>query len=66
MSFSRKSSFETIFEKGDPLQFIANPDDTREQLDLKGLSDSARKSFATLRQWQQAMAWCVYLILLFC
>jgi len=55
MSISHKSSFETIVEKGrDPLQFLANPEHTREQLDLKGLSDSARKSFATLKLWQQA------------
>ena len=63
MSISHKSSFETIVtvEKGrDPLQFLANPEHTREQLDLKGLSDSARKSFATLKLWQQATGWCVF------
>ncbi|KIM84699.1 hypothetical protein PILCRDRAFT_393627 [Piloderma croceum F 1598] len=57
MSLSRNSSFETIVvnEKGrDPLQFIANPDSTSEQIDLKGLSESARKSFATLRLWHHA------------
>jgi len=55
MSISRKSSFETIVEKGrDPLQFLANPEHIRDELDLKGLSDSARKSFATLKLWQQA------------
>jgi hypothetical protein len=66
MSISRKSSFETIVEKGrDPLQFLANPEHIRDELDLKGLSDSARKSFATLKLWQQATGWCVfYLVLL--
>jgi len=57
MSLSRNSSFENIVvnEKDcDPLQFIANPSSTCEQLDLKGLAESARKSIATLRLWQQA------------
>jgi hypothetical protein len=66
MSLSRNSSFETIVvnEKGrDPLQFIANPDSTSEQVDLKGLSESARKSFATLRLWQQATGWYVFRLL---
>lgn len=53
---SHKSSLETIVEKGhDPLQFLRNPEHFREQIDLKGLFDSARKSFATLKLWPQAI-----------
>jgi len=55
MSVSRKSSFDTIVEKGrDPLQFLASPEHFREQLNLKGLSESAGKSFDTLKRWQRA------------
>lgn len=57
MSISRKSSFETIVEKGrDPLQFLSSPEQFREQLNLKGLSESAGKSFETLKRWQRASA----------
>jgi hypothetical protein len=64
MTISPNSSLETIVEKGrrrDPLQVIANPEQCREQLNLKGLSNSASKSFATLKLWQQATGWCVFL-----
>jgi hypothetical protein len=36
------------------LQFLAKPDLFRKDLDLKGLSESARKSLTTLKRWQQA------------
>lgn len=63
MSISRKSSFETVVEKGrDPLQFLASPEFFREQLDLKGLSESAGKSFEILNRWQRATTWWVFLI----
>jgi hypothetical protein len=69
MSLSRNSSFENINivvnEKGrDPLQFIANPDSTSDQIDLKGLSESARKSFATLRLWNQVTGWYVFMFVI--
>jgi len=57
---SIKSSFDTVFvEKAhdDPLQFLSDPSHIRK--DLKGLSDSARKSFSALKPWQQA-AICFY------
>lgn len=55
MSISYKSSFDTV----DPLQFLSDPSRVRKDLDLKGLSDSARKSFSVLKPWQHAAAWCV-------
>lgn len=57
MSISRKSSFDTVVvekARDDPLQFLSNPGHFRKDLDLKGLSDSARKSSVALKPWQQA------------
>lgn len=62
MSISRKSSYDTfVVEKisGDQLQFLANPQRLRKHLDLKGLSDIARKSFGTLKLWQNNTSWYV-------
>ena len=69
MSISRKSSFDTVVvgkARDDPLQFLSDPSRVRKDLDLKGLSDSARKSFAALKPWQQANAWCVTKYVLCC
>lgn len=55
MSISHKFSFDTV----DPLQFLSDPSRVRKDLDLKGLSDSARKSFSALKPWQHAAA-CSY------
>jgi len=59
MSLSRKSSFDTVVVEKVPndLQFLAKPDLFRKDLDLKGLSESARKSLTTLKRWQQAAGW---------
>jgi hypothetical protein len=62
MSISFKSSFDTIVvekARDDPLQFLSDPSRVRKDLDLKGLSDSARKSFSALKPWQHAAAWYV-------
>lgn len=62
MSISRKSSFDTVVpEKAhdDLLQFLSNPGQFRKDLDLRGLSDVARKSFNALKPWQTAFQWCV-------
>jgi len=57
MSISRKSSFDTVVvdkARDDPLQFLSSPGQFRKDLDLKGLSESARKSFLALKPWQTA------------
>jgi len=57
MSISRKSSFDTVVvekARDDPLLFLSNPGNFRKDLDLKGLSDVARKSFTALRPWKTA------------
>jgi hypothetical protein len=62
MSISRKSSFDTVVvekTRDDPLLFLSNPGSFRKDLDLKGLSDSARKVFVALKPWQQAAVWYV-------
>ncbi|KIM84701.1 hypothetical protein PILCRDRAFT_393637 [Piloderma croceum F 1598] len=52
-------SFDTVVARDDPLQFLSDPSRVRKDLDLKGLSDSARKSFSALKPWQHATA-CFY------
>lgn len=65
MSISRKSSYATfVVEKSgkDPLQFLGNTEHLRADLDLQGLSDAARKPFATLKLWQRPVSWRVFTI----
>lgn len=62
MSISRKSSFDTVVvekTRDDPLLFLSKPGSFRKELDLNGLSDSARKVFMALKPWQQAIVWYV-------
>lgn len=54
------ASFETlVVEKGhlDLLQFLSNPEQFRRDVDLPGLTNSARESFSTVKLWQQAAGW---------
>jgi hypothetical protein len=53
---SRKTSLDTlVVEKGRfDLHFLANPEQFRQEVNLSGLTNSARESFSTLKLWQQA------------
>lgn len=58
MSLSRKSSFDTVvFEKPETSQALGNPEHFKKDLDLRGLSKYALKSFEALAHWRQSQQW---------